>query len=212
MTKHYCTTSELKEILPDVNWSSDHDAALESLLSKASRAIDLAVKKWPGYFAAEASTYYFNGSGLTEQWVSELAEVPTEVAVAEAGIVDGSDGTGGDYTVWASNTYFCWPYNALNENKPFRRLDINLQLGLKYYWHPGIRTVKITAPFGWSTEARLPEDIKLITAIQAMRWYKRGQQAFQDAGAIAELSQIRYVKDLDPDLKVILQNYVEFTV
>ena len=39
---------------------------------------------------------------------------------------------------------------------------------------------------------------------QASRAFKRGQQAFADAGASAELGQLVYVKRLDPDVEAIL--------
>jgi hypothetical protein len=42
------------------------------------------------------------------------------------------------------------------------------------------------------------------TIVQAARWFKRGQQAFADAGASAELGQLMYVKRLDPDVEAIL--------
>jgi len=39
---------------------------------------------------------------------------------------------------------------------------------------------------------------------QASRAFKRGQQAFADAGASGELGQLMYVKRLDPDVEAIL--------
>lgn len=42
------------------------------------------------------------------------------------------------------------------------------------------------------------------TLIQAIRWYKRGLQAYADAGSIGELGQLAYVKKLDPDVEAIL--------
>jgi hypothetical protein len=40
--------------------------------------------------------------------------------------------------------------------------------------------------------------------VQTSRLFKRGQQAFADAGANAELGQLIYVKRLDPDVEAIL--------
>ena len=40
--------------------------------------------------------------------------------------------------------------------------------------------------------------------IQTVRLFKRGQQAFADAGANSELGQLMYVKRLDPDVEALL--------
>jgi len=50
-----------------------------------------------------------------------------------------------------------------------------------------------------------PDDLAQQAALtQAVRAFKRGQQAFADAGANAELGQLVYVKRLDPDVEAIL--------
>ena len=51
-----------------------------------------------------------------------------------------------------------------------------------------------------------PDEIKQATIIQAMRWFKRGQQAFSDTGAVLELGQLRYTQKLDPDVALILES------
>ena len=45
---------------------------------------------------------------------------------------------------------------------------------------------------------------RMATIIQASRWFKRGQQAFQDTGAVVELGQLRYTQKLDPDVAALL--------
>jgi hypothetical protein len=46
--------------------------------------------------------------------------------------------------------------------------------------------------------------VKQATIAQALRWFKRGQQAFQDTGGVAELGQITYTKRLDPEIEMML--------
>jgi hypothetical protein len=170
---------------------------LEQLVTRASRLID----NWFGYpentFAVSvASAKYFNGSGTQIQRVGFMAEAPTEVAVAEAGLLT-------SLTVWSATDYMLYPYNALDEGYPYRELHIDLIGGTKSVWYAHPKAVKITAKWGWSTTP--PEPIKEAVIIQASRWFKRGQQAFQDAGAVTDLMSLRYLKKLDPDVEIILQ-------
>jgi hypothetical protein len=123
------------------------------------------------------------------------------VSVAETGDVDSSAGTGGDYTTWATSDFLLWPYNALAEGRPFQRLDIDQLNGSKSTWYSFPKAVKIVGKFGWATA--VPDDIKQVAIIQAVRLFKRGQQAFQDVGGITELGQLQFVQKLDPDLSAL---------
>ena len=200
----YCTSTEAQLHLPDGNWGTGYDALLATLISRASRAIDGFLKRKPGTFAvATDATYYLDGNGRRELWIPELAALPTTVAVAETALIDTPVGTGGTYTTWGVGDYFAWPYNALDEGVPFLRLDVNLLTGTKAAWYSFPRSVKITGKWGFATA--VPDEIKEAAIIQTVRWFKRGQQAFQDVGAIAELGQLQYVKKLDPDIAAILE-------
>uniref|UniRef100_A0A6M3LDL8 Putative head tail connector protein n=1 Tax=viral metagenome TaxID=1070528 RepID=A0A6M3LDL8_9ZZZZ len=52
-----------------------------------------------------------------------------------------------------------------------------------------------------------PEPITQATLIQAMRWWKRRESAFQDAVGNPETGMINVFKGLDPDIKMIVQQY-----
>ena len=43
------------------------------------------------------------------------------------------------------------------------------------------------------------------TRIQAVRWFKRAQQAFADVSAAMELGQLTYAQELDPDIRSMLK-------
>lgn len=192
----YCHLSDVKLQLPDVTWGDDYDAILSTLVERASRAIDAHLKREPSAFAVSAdSTRYFTGSGDAELWIGEMAAAPTSVAVAEAGVLT-------TYTAWAATDYICWPYNALLEGKPYLRLDIDSINGSKSEWCEYPKAIKIVGKFGFSTSA--PAEIVEATIIQTVRWFKRGQQAFLDTGAIVELGQLKYTKKLDPDVETLL--------
>lgn len=194
----YCTTTEIKAIMPDTTFGSGYDAALEALAKRASRAIDRYTNRKPGAFYVDADvTRYFDGSGKTELWIGELAAAPTTVQVAETGDL-------ASLTSWASTDYLCWPYNALDDGQPYQRLDIDTLNGTKSTWHGFPKAIKIAGKFGYS--ATVPHDVKQAAIIQAFRWFRRGQQAFSDTGAIVELGQLTYTKALDPDVALMIEH------
>lgn len=207
----YCIVSEVQEIMPDSSWSADIDSLLEKLIKRASRLIDRSVKMWDGFFFVSAdATVYFDGSGGRELWVDAFAAVPTSISVAESGDVDGSAGSGGTYTAWAANDYYCWPYNAILQGRPFLRFDIDQLNGNQSIWPAYPRAVKIVGKYGYSVA--IPDTIKQATIIQVVRWFKRGQQGFQDVGAISDLSQLKYVNKLDPDIQAVVESFMGMTI
>jgi len=205
----YVTLSEVKAAMPDTQWTIAYDTILAAAITRASRDIDLFTQRGDNEFAASAdATRYFDGSGNTDLWIGELAAVPTSVAVAEGGDVDSSAGTGGTYTTWAASDFLAWPYNAALRGRPFLRLDVDMLNGSKAHWFTYPKCVKIVGKFGYSTAA--PEPIKKATIIQAIRHFKRGQQAYMDTGAIVELGQLTYTQALDPEVANIVQHYTRY--
>jgi hypothetical protein len=199
MANNYCTLEELTDLLSDgdlTNWSTKYNDQLQQAITDASRLIDSLLKRKPGAFKATTDeTRYYTGSGDEEQWIDELASAPTSVSVAETGDITA-------YTVYSSTDYMLWPYNAASDGLPYLRMDMDRLYGSKSVWYRFPRSVKVVGPFGFSTDT--PEEIGRAAKIQVVRWFKRGQQGYQDAGAITELGQLRYVKQLDPDVQAIL--------
>lgn len=186
--------------MPDTSWGSTYDAILTVLAKRASRAIDRFTGRDAGAFYVAVDTIrYYDGSGERDQWIDELAAAPTSVAVAEAGDLT-------DYTAWASSDYMVWPYHG----GPYARLDIDQLYGSKSIWYRFPKSVKVVGKFGYSTEP--PDDVVMATIIQAARWFKRGQQAFRDTGAITELGQLTYTKSLDPDVAELIKHLRRVTV
>lgn len=206
MANSYSTIGSVKALMPDNVWSTKYDALLTELLLRASRLVDSILRRKPGAFAvANNETYYFNGSGGRVLMIGELAATPALVAVSLNGVVDNNSGAGGNYVQLSESDYFCTPYNRLEEGKPFLSLEINRLSSAVQVWPRLTKSVKVTGRFGFSTSQNTPDEIKQAVEIQTVRWWKRGQQAFQDAGAISELGQLRYVKNLDPDIVQILK-------
>lgn len=194
----YATAAEIKAVISDASLGSGYDALLALLATRASRLIDRLTGRKPGAYEVDADvTLYFDGSGGREQWIEELAAAPTTVSVAEGGNLSA-------YTAWASTDYLLWPYNALDRGEPYLRLDVDGLNGTKAAWYRFPKAVKIVGKFGYSTSA--PDDVKQAVIVQCVRWWKRGQQAFQDVGAIVDLGQLSFVKKLDPDVELLVEH------
>lgn len=227
MANNYCTSTEIKDAMPDGNWGSDYDTLLSSLATRASRVIDKWTGRKPGaYYVSSDTTYFFDGpntsgsqignvyEGYTNRvggikthssqlWVGEMADVPTSVSMALSGDIT-------NYTLMSSTDYMCWPYNALSDGVPYLRLDLDMLYGNYKLWYSFPKGIKVVGKFGYSTT--VPEDIKQACVIQASRWFKRGQQGFQDTGAVPELGQLKYTKLLDPDVELMLMHYKRVTI
>lgn len=207
MPASYVTNTQIKALLPDSTWGTSYDALLTTLAERASRAIDRHLKRKPGAFAvATDSTRYFgpervHGACLR---IDEIAAAPTSVSIALTGDIDNVSGSGGTYTALATSDYYLEPENAADEGMPYNGLVLDIQNGDYASWYPYPRGVKVVGKWGYATSANTPPEIIEITAIQAVRWFQRGKQGFRDVGAITELSQLSYAKDLDPDVSIML--------
>lgn len=200
----YCTLKQVKDDMPESGLSSNttYDLPLGQMVTDASRLIDTLVGRWPNFFYPSTSgeTRYYDGNAEAELRIDEMVSI-TSVAVAEQGGVESSD-----YTAWGSSDYYGWPYNTTANAEPIRKLIVDVWNGSKSYWHPYRKAIKVTGVFGWTS--RPPEIIARATRIQAMRFFMRAKQGYQDAGAIVDLGQMTYVKELDPDIHKILHKWM----
>ncbi len=204
MANDYCTVVEVKNAMTDTTWGVTYDVEIEALITACSRAIDQFMGREAGAFYVSAdTTRYFDGPADDWLWIGELAAAPTSVAVALSGDIDSSAGTGGTYTAWTATDFLLWPYNALAEGKPYMALVLDTLNGNYATWYGFTKGIKIVGKFGYS--ATVPKWIKQATIIMAIRQFKRGQQAYQDTGAILELGQLRYVQKIDPDVAALLE-------
>ena len=194
MADTYVTAGDVQTMLADTDWTAAYTELLDLLGERASRLIDRATGREAGAYQAAVTpaARLFDGTGGVEQWVDEMAAAPTLVEVDEGGLYT--------YTTWAAGDYTVWPYNET----PYRRLDI-LRTGDHARWPSYSRSVRVTARWGYSITP--PADIAQAATIQTVRYFKRAQQAFQDTGAIIDLGQLRYVKELDPDVALIVAHY-----
>ena len=197
MANDYCTAGEIKDALPDGNWGASYDALLIALATRASRAIDRYTGRKPGAYSVTADvTLYYDGSGETLQRIGEIATAPTSVAVAESGT--------STYTPWSVTDYLLQPVNAPDSLEPYTALQIDRINGSKTVWYAYPKSVKIVGKSGYSIA--VPDEVKQCTIIQATRWFKRGQQAFQDVAATAALGQQQFSGRIDADIAELLRH------
>lgn len=192
----YCTAFEVRQELAtgsgQASISQEHDEVVWNMCEEASRMIDDYKRVDHGaYLASASSVRYFTGSGGVRQRIDPAVSI-SEVAVEE---------TDGSYTTWTEDTdFFTWPYHG---DGPILRLDVNTKSGsTKSTWTPGPKRVKVTAV--WGVSATVPGQVGRACLITAARWFKRAQAGWQDAGGMAEMGQLIYTKEMDPEARKLL--------
>lgn len=176
---------------------------MATFITSASRLIDRELAVIPGFFypTTDSIVYYFNGSGEHEQVISPFASI-SEVAVSEAGGLESSD-----YTVWSSSDYIEYPYNYAAQNRPITKLIANVLNSTRGGFDRYPKSVRITGQPGYSTTP--PDLIALATRMQAVRWFMRAKQGYQDTGASQNIGGLQFSAklELDPDIRQILHGF-----
>lgn len=230
MPNDYATLAEFKASMPNLTATfadGSQDANLTELLTDASRDIDRETNRPPGsYYVSADDTRYFDGPDCPSQsmavvqgglpqdsiawlnrmggggtsyrslWIDELCAAPTTVSVAQTGDIT-------NFTVWASTSYFTWPYNALSLGRPFIRLDLDILYGGQYLWYSFPRCIKIVGKFGFA--AAIPGEIKRATIIQAGMWYRRQVQGYQGKSSQVGKAKAFSGSALDPDVDRLIR-------
>ena len=192
----YCTALDVRKELAsgsgEVAIGQEHEDILWNMCVEASRMIDrFKGVDEGGYMVTVSAVRYFSSAGGLRQRIDCAVSI-SEVAVEE---IDGS------YTVWAATDYFTWPYQG---DEPIMRLDVNTKSdGTKSIWTCGPKRVKVTGV--WGISVTVPSVIARACKIQAARWFKRAQQGWADTGGLAEMGELRYTKDMDPEVKTMLR-------
>ena len=214
----YAMLAELKaQIGKD---TAGDDVPMQALLNAAAVAIDNYCNRPDGFVAdSSASARVYTGSGGSVQDIDECTSITTVAVKTSA--------TASSYTAWVGTDYIEFTGNQKRpdfqptvKGKPFTALMIEPGGDYSYFTsgqYTGIRgfkpesnvahgvpTVQVTAKWGYATT--VPLAIKEAVLIQSARWYKRGQSAWADAVGSPELGQLMYRKQLDPDVKHLLDD------
>ena len=197
----YTTTTDVKNQLVETLGSTTdttYDALIQSLITSSSRLIDGYLGVDDNYFypSTDTQTRYFDGNGGDELPIGSFISIST-LQVAENGT---------DYITWSSTDYYFHPYNANLKGKPYERIVIDVENGSKSYFPAWRKAVKVTGIWGYSTTP--PQDVAQACIIQTLRAFMRAKSAYQDAGMNPNMGQMFYVRELDPDVKILLNKYV----
>jgi hypothetical protein len=204
MANDYTTSTDAFADISEGNYASTDYPVMASFVTTASRLIDREVGRWDGFFASSATTdaetdMYYDGSGRLVQPIDEFVSI-SAVAVSEQGSL-----TSTDYTSWTLNTdYLTLPYNSAAKGKPINALALVDYNGTKGAWYAYQKNVKVTGIPGYATTA--PDIVAQACKMQAVRWFMRAKQGYQDTGAQAEIGGLTFSKklDLDPDVKQLI--------
>lgn len=199
MANSYTSSSDCFAEIVEGGYSSSDYPQMATMVTAASRLIDAEFGRWAGFFYPSTSdeTRYYDGSGLEEQDIDEFVSITT-VSVAEQGE---TSSTG--YTDWAATDYLVWPYNYNANGKPIKKLIIDIN-GNKLAFYGYRKAVKVAGVPGYS--ATPPDVVVQACKMQAVRWFMRAKQGYQDVGASVEIGGItlKGVTELDPDVKALL--------
>lgn len=195
MADDYATLDELKAARRIKSGTETDDAALEAVLTAASRAIDTKTSR-RFWLDADPAARVFNPRGRV------VSEPDGErLLVPDIGTTDGLIVETGYGTNWTAVTgYDLEPENATAYGTAITSLF--LPYGT---WGSGITTqrVRITARWGWPT---VPDEINRATLILANRLYLRKDSPEGVAGT-AEWGVIRLSR-WDPDVESLVGPYV----
>jgi len=202
MANSYTSSTDAFADISEGNYSSTDtvlNAVMVGFVTAASRLIDKEMGRWDGFFypTTDSSTDYYDGSGLEAQEIDEYASI-SSVAVAEQGGVSSTN-----YTAWTENTdYLTWPYNR--RGKPITKLVLDVIDGQKGGFYRYQKAVKVVGIPGYSLTP--PDIVALACKMQAIRWFMRAKQGYQDAGANVEIGSMTFKGklELDPDIKALL--------
>lgn len=203
----YATKEELKSRISQTGDSDDAD--IDALLFAMSRLWDRFCGRLDDGFQADVLATAREYAGMGKGWIyiDECTEV---TLVAHKGSVSDTSYTSLTTTDW--NTFRGSPQSRNVEfgKTPFHGVSllpnaaITVFIDGKFNDNQAVQpTVQVTARWGFSDTA--PALIKEATIIQATIFYKRGKGAWSDVLVEGNFGEQRFVRQLDPAQKLILE-------
>jgi hypothetical protein len=201
MAQDYTSSTDAFADISEGTYSSSDYPVMGNMVTVASRLIDAEFGRWAGFFypTTDSVSFYYDGSDAECQEIDEFVSI-SAVAVAEQGGLSSSD-----YTSWTLNTdYIVKPHNYAAMSKPINELQIVDFNGVKAGFYGGQKSVMVTGIPGYSLTP--PDLIVQATKTQAVRWFLRAKQGWQDTGANSEFGQQQYkgMAELDSDVRAML--------
>lgn len=205
----YADVTELRQQIQKE--TTGKDTILTALLLAASRLIDSTCNRDDGWFIADSTAVARDFASPSRDYML----IPECIAISEVGVRTSIDST--TYTAWVATD---WRAARGDPKRPqFNSLPYTLLLTLPNGQYSAFTrsiigrssinalaypTVQITARWGHSAD--VPPLIREATIMQASRWYKRLEGAMADSLANQQFGQLTFLKKMDPDIQLILEN------
>ncbi len=184
---NYCTLDEIKASL-DIT-EEQYDDLIQAQIIAVKTLIDNYTER---QFDSESATIrYFDGGG-TCLFIDDL--------VSASSISLDEDGDAVYEATMATTDYILYPLNK----SPKTRIELSNESDYGGFASGIKQGVKITGTWGYSA---VPAPINQASIIQVCRWFKRRESAFQDVTGSPELGQVVVYKALDPEVKLVLEQY-----
>lgn len=200
----YVALNDLKDHLRIPHATTADDTALAREITAASRAIDAMTGRKFG-LAPAATQRLFTYRGET---VDGVPAILVDDIASTTGLVVTVD-THLDYTYAATvtiNTDFdLYPWNAAGDVRPWTAIAMRCTSATTIPRRA--RSVSVTAQWGWLT---VPSLVEVACLIQAARWFIRRESPYGVAGSPDLGSEVRLLKELDPDVQASLQPLVRY--
>lgn len=193
----YATDAEVASIILQVTGLEESDPWVGLVNEAASRAVDSHTRRQFGLLAAPAEMICSDITyrGDRGRYVVSIPDLMTEVGlvieVAGQTVADG---------------YRLEPSTAAIDGKPWTRLA--LPIGASYSWYPDEVEAALTGQWGWSA---VPTTVKAAELLQVQRFFMRRGSPFGIAGSPDVGSELRLLAKVDPDVAVMLNDYVRPT-
>lgn len=197
---NYLTDEEASDYLSlsDPPGISDEEAAtLPGFVTAASRAIDRACNRQFGLVAeAEERLYVPYWDHYRARWIVQIDDLMSTSGLAARVLQE-------DGTEVGEATYTLEPKNAAAEGKPWTTMVL-LPASPARPCDPS-DVLGIAGPWGWT---EFPDTIVTACKLQLARFWARRQSPYGIAGSPDQGSELRLLAKVDPDVAVMLTNYV----
>lgn len=199
----YVTPDELKKTLT-MSGTTYADYDIEPAILAASNAInELCGRRQFDADISQTSTRYYKPSSAELIVINDLVEVVSLTTDQD------SDGTyEQDWTVDVD--YFLWPYNAIEDNRPYTHIKLNTHRATTAFPHWSPRGVKLEGKFGWPA---LPDFLNPATKMLASRLIKRMREApFGVVTVGLDVGSAIRIGRMDPDVMGLIEPYTREVV
>lgn len=206
----YCTSADLKAFMRIADTVDDTQIALA--VTAASRMIDQAAGRSFGQEDPATARYYDTLTDTTwhppgtldtfaGRWALEVDDISTTTSLVVK-VDQGDDGVF-ETTLTINTDFRLWPWNAAADGRPYERI-ILISGGS---FPSMLRTVEVTAKWGWSA---VPSAIKNAALIQAQTILKGGRESpLGIAGSPDFGNELRLQTKLHPVAAEAVRPYVK---